>query len=296
MAELFQTKRNQAIKLYEKAGQPFVATTKPYVSSIPVIWDVVSAYPAAPATPVMAHAVARAGQSFRWFSYGVGNNIGDGFGNQYNATDDDTNQTDSNNTNGGEDFVIEGMSSTARSVRALYPANQALDAIADVDVLNWYRGIIQAQGTVPAAGLDPAALGMPPQHSSPYNLESVLYSAVAPHISLNFQFDRKKVEYIGTLDEFPEGGGKSYLRANGEPRTDNRYRIPEGYVWRRKGQKDSDFNVIGTLQRAVIVPITLVPLLGSASGEDQIIVVPQRLVLDVKLRAHGLALDFPSQN
>jgi len=294
MADLFQTKRSQAIRLYEKAGQPFTATTKPYVSSLPVIFDVVEAFPSP--GPVMAHAVARAGQVYRWFSYGVGNNIGDGFGNTYNCTDDDTNQTDSNNTNGGEDFIIEGMSATARSVRQLYPSNQALNALTDPDVLNWYRGIVTAQANVPAAGLDPAALGTPPQESSPYNLESVLFSAVSPHISLNFQFDRKKVEYIGTLDEFPEGGGKSYLRSNGEPRTDNRYRIPEGYIWRRKGQKDSDFNVIGTLQRPIIVPISLVPLLGTAGSETPTIVVPQRIVLDIKLRAHGLSLDFPSQN
>lgn len=294
MADLFMTKRTKAIKLYEKAGQPFVATTKPYVSTLPIVFDVVEPYPKG-GPFVMAHAVARASQSLSFFSYGVRDNIGDGFGNNYNATNDDTNQATKDSTNGGEDFIIEGVSASARSVRQIYD-KAAFSSLTDPDIINWYNGVLVAKGDVPAAGIDPAALGTPPQESAPANLEQALMSAVMPHLAVNFSFDRKRVEYVGTMDEFPEGGARSYLRANGEPRADNRYRIPEGYMWHRKGVKDSEFNLIANLARPVIVPISLLGLLGTANANEPLIVVPTRIALDIKVRLHGLSLDFPSEN
>jgi len=293
MAELFQTQRSKLVEIYAKAQQPFVATTKPYKSTRPLLFTVVEAKPAGAA--VMAHAVARAGQQLIFFNYGVGDDISDAFGGTFEATDAETNQGDSNNTNGNNDFVMEGVSSSAKGVRIQYPATTATTtgAITDADVISAYEGGQSLGGGPPPEVTDPASLMLPPQASSPFNLEHALYTAVAPSLAVQFVFDREKTEKVGTLDEIPEGGAKSYLKANGDPRTDNRYRIPEGYMWRRAGEPDSHFNVILTLRDPIVVPITLIGLFGAVQSP---LVIPKKIALDITIRVHGLNVRVPSNN
>jgi hypothetical protein len=274
---------------------PFTAETKPYKSTRPLIFNVVDFFPTGAGNATMAHAVAPAGQILNFFAYGQGDQIPDGFGNQFPATDDDTNQQTAFQTEGAEEFVIEGMSLSGRSVRAKYNITPPIiGGPTDPAVLAAYYG-----PTVPGAYnqqavpfMDPGALAIPPQAMSPFNLEQALLSAAQPHLSVVFQWDRRNTQFIGTADELPEGGGKSYLRANGQPSTNNRYKVPEGYLWRRKGQPDSNFQCIMVLQRPVVVPITLIGTFGSDTVDDTL----SKLALDITVRAHGLSVEPLSNN
>jgi hypothetical protein len=280
MSELFVTQRTKLVRLYKKAGQPFVATTKPYISTRPIPFEIADAQ-----AGVMAHAVCRKQNIPPFFGYGVGALVPDGLGGGANmeATEDMTNLENPFSTNGSEDFVIEGVSSTAKCMRIKY-ADTVSAALTDPDVIASYRGL--------RCVVDPASLEFVPQMNSPFNLELPFMSALTPMAQIIFRWGKKRVEYIGRLDEIPEGGAKSFLRANGDPRIDNRYRIPEGYLWRRKGQPDSDFAMDLIIPTAFLVPITLVPLLGTTSPT----VVPQKIVLDLTIRTHGLSVDMPTSN
>jgi hypothetical protein len=83
------------------------------------------------------------------------------------------------------------------------------------------------------------------------------------------------------------------LRANGEPNNSNIYRIPEGYLWRRAGQPDSEFTANLTLQRALVVPINgIIPYVTGAAADA----VPTTIWMEVTMRLFGLAVDLPSAN
>jgi hypothetical protein len=279
----FVTQKTKLIQQYDALGVPYEAKTKPYISTQQFVLQIVDAFPAAAIT--MAHAVLRAGQTVTWFGYRLGDNIPYGPANvTRQALESDTNLSKPRMTNGVEDFVIEGVSATVKSQRLDYSSTVYTGV--DPDVINAYLG--------KAIIYDPAALSSPPQQFSPFNLEKAIYSAIAPAIPVEFEWDRRRVEKIGRLDQWVEGGGKSFLNANGDPRTDNRYRIPEGYLWRREGQPDSEFICRGTTPEAVVVPINLIIPPNNSSSTTN--VKPNDLFIDVTVRLHGLSLSLPSGN
>jgi len=260
-------------------NQPYEAKTKPYKSSQQFQYNVVDALPG---SAVMAHAILRVNFLVTWFSYKLGDALPYGpAGVNRIAVESDTNLSKPRQTNGVEDMVIEGISATAKSLRVEYTTT--IFTGTDPDDIAAYLGT--------RAIFDPASLMAPPQMFSPFNLEVPLFEAMKPITAIEFEWDRRRVEKIGTLDEIPEGGAKSFLRASGDPRTDNRYRIPEGYMWRREGQPDSEFIVRGTVAEAVVVPISLIATQGGSTLQK-----PNNLYLDVTVRLHGLALSLPSAN
>lgn len=287
---LFMTQRRRMIQSYKEAKEPFSASTKPYKSTVSYVYGAVNAI----AASSVVWMVAQQGQSNGWFSYKIGDqvpgNSGNGavFTNAYrSATEADTNISKARTTNGAEDFVIEGMSCSHRSTRANFasggggaPAN-----ITDTTVT------AALAGNVPL--WDPAALYLPPQCMSPFNLEDVLFRALIGHISVQFEWDRSKTVKIGTLEQLPEGAGNSYLRSNGEPSTNDRYRIPEGYLWRREGQPDSEFVCTGNLTEPVAIP--MLSVLGP-SATTPILIYPGFITIDVVMRLHGLSVKLPSRN
>lgn len=281
------TQRQRIIEKWKASGRPYITTFKAYKSTAQVQFDVVQPLGGTAAEPAMAHAVARAGQTIEFFSYGMGEAIPYGpapMTRRANAAD--TNLARAHSTNGQEDFVIEGASLTASSTRVAYDQD-LLATIIDPDVIGAYRGNVPLH--------DPASLIAPPQVSSPFNLEQVLMQAVAPLATFEIEFDRRRKEQIGTLDQVPEGGAKSFLRAHGDPRTDNRIRFPEGYVWMGEGQPDSEMIVRATLKTAVVIPISTVEVLAMLNVDAQQ-VPPKFLFLDLALRVHGLSCGPQSRN
>ncbi len=290
---LFQTQRKKVIDAYKAAGEPFTASTKPYKSTVSWQFTQANVITASSVTWL----IARQGQSLAWFGYKIGDVVP---GNQnlstpYRAaTEADTNLSKARTTNGAEDFVIEGMSATNPTLRISYAtadggtpgaAVATGGIITDADVA---RAVVAGN-----AIFDPGALYVPPQLQSPFNLENGLYRALAPHISLEFEWDRGRIVKIGTLEQLPEGAANSYLRSVGEPSTNDRYRIPEGYLWRREGQPDCEFVTRGTLTEPVCVPILNVAIPSSVTPAVSVIGLA---MLDVVVRLHGLSVKLPSRN
>lgn len=277
---LFQTQRAKVLEMYKRARQPFHARTKPYKSTQQFVFTVVDPLPAAPNMTV-AYAVLRAQQRVEWFSYKVGDAIPFGNGTTKTATEGDTNQSKARNTNGTDDFIIEGISASCKTRRIIYADADAV--LSDADAEGAHEGSV--------ALYDPGAIASVPQLCSPFNGEDVFFEALKTQCAIEFEWNRETVIKIGTLDEIPEGGAKSFLRASGDPRNDNRYRIPEGFLWRRSGEPDGDFIVRGTVTDPIVVPVSLVGLAGVATLR-----IPTHIFVDVTVRLHGLSCSLPSNN
>lgn len=285
----FTTQRTALLDQYKAAGQAITCRTIPYQSTGVFQFDVVDQ--ALTTAPGVAYAVARKNQVLTLFNYGVGDQIflGGGGGNT-RATESDTNQGEGSRTNGAEDFVIEGVGFYCKSARVLYSAGTG----------NLYAGtgkpidpdvLAALDGDVPI--YDPAAINVPPQVQSPFNLENGMFQALIDNISVDFLFDRKRTEKIGTVNVMPCASAKSFLRANGNPENHNLYRIPEGYLWRRAGQPDSEFTANLTLQRQIVVPLNgIIPYVTGAAADA----FPTTIWLEVAMRLFGLAVDLPSAN
>lgn len=275
----FQTQKSKLLAQYAALGTPYEAKTKPYKSSQQFQFSIADAFPG---TVTMAHAILPTGTQVLWFGYKLGDALPYGpAGVTRPAVESDTNLSKPRQTNGVEDMVIEGISATCKSERIQYATT--IFTGTNADDIAAYVGLRPVY--------DPAALMTPPQMFSPMNSENVLFSALAPLCAVEFEWDRRRVEKIGTLDEIPEGGAKSFVRSNGDPRTDNRYRIPEGYLWRREGMPDSEFVTRGLIAETLIVPISLIATQGGATLQ-----APLSLFIDVTVRLHGLALSLPSAN
>lgn len=280
----FNTARKQMLDLYNKRFPAYIASTRPYISTAFFYFDVVDALPAGAAT--MAHAVLRRQQKATWFGYGAGTPIPQGpaaLPPQKQSTAGDTNLNVAKNTNGAEDFIIEGISATAKQKRILWAA-AATPAVTDPDVISAYAGINKVK--------DPGALMSPPQFDGPLNLEDELMQIVSSQVSFTIIWDRRGQVPIGRLDQIPEGAAKSFLEANGNPETMNRYKAPEGYLWRKSPKPDSQLFIEGVVEDAAVMPITAVALGGATTP----LVLPSRLFIDVTVRLHGLGLSLPSSN
>jgi len=280
--QLWMRARDELLAAYHASNQPYYATTKPYISSQTFVFDVVNALPAV--TPTIAYAVLRKGQEITFFDYGVGSQMpwAPGTANQTKtATDADTNLSQGRRTNGVDDYCIEALSCTHKASRVAYAPGTT--AATDQSVIQAFIGnrIV----------MDPAASMMPAQVQSPFNLEDAISDAIRSVTSISFEWDRERIIKIGRLDEIPEGGAKSFLRASGDPRTDNRYKVPEGYLWRKQGQPDSEFVVIAVVEDDVVVPITLSAPDGGAANA-----VPLFLYADMTIRLHGMAIRPIGQN
>jgi len=280
----FTTTRDDIFNEYAAEKRQFGCSTRPYISVQTVVFDVLNALPVGGV--VMAHAVAKAKQELVWFGFGDGDTLqigSEAFPLAKKANDADTNLSSGHKTNGVEDFVIEAISSSVQGMRIKYDADD-VPASLDGTVEGAYTGKIKL--------VDPAALIAPPQFGSPLNLEDVFYEAVAAKISAKLVWDKKGFIPVGTMDQFPEGGARSIIRAHGDPRVDNRYKIPEGYAWRRVDKTDGEFSVQGKLEDAVVIPISLVAF----EGADTPLVVPQQIYVDIRMRLHGLGFGKPGRN
>lgn len=282
MSDLFLPQRDKLLKMYAAAGQPFRASTLPYHSVRSLKFEIAHA----DTTNGIAYAVARANQTLDFFSYGVGDRISLGPTANYQATEAETNLAKAKSTNGASDFVIEAVGITCRAMSVAYSSATALassPAITDTDVAGAFTGATPI--------CDPASLLMPPQGQSPFNLENAPFAAILPFLSLEFEWDRKRSEKLGCCDLLPQASGGSALRSNGVPHTDNRYRIPEGYMWRRDGEPDGEFVARVRVERAIVIPVSLRTQIGAATY-----VAPDALYCELAMRLFGLEVSLPSSN
>lgn len=270
---MFQTAREKLLRTYDKAKADYIANTMPLHSTRTIKFDVVSS----DVPNNIAYAVARENQVIPFFDYGIGDNINLG-PLSTTARECETNLAEGKSTNGSSDFVIEGVGFGCRGARVVTDH----DTPVDPDALDACQG--------EAVLFDPGAIIAPAQVHSPFNLENGMFQALLGYLSLEFEWDRSRVEKLGVVDLLPQAGAASYLRANGEPASDNRYRIPEGYIWRRDGQPDSEFVARCRLDRAVVIPLNISVYPGDVP------IAPSAIYLEVVMRLFGLNLRLPSAN
>ena len=277
MSNLIPTERDRMFEAFTKKGGRFRVETKPHKSMRPLVLEVVDV---GKPEAGLAWAVFRKGSPIEFFTYGQGDAIPDGVGGTRQATAVETDLSEGGKTTGDETFVIEGISASRAMVRVVTPT-EFRSMPADPAVLASLAGLSALE--------DPAAIIAPPQVFSPFNLQDAIFNAIAPACAIELEWDRTRKTQIGTLDEIGEGGPKSFLRSNGEPHPSNRYKIPEGYVWRAAGRTDSNFLVRLTAQRDVVIPLNL-----AALGE--VTIAPTKIVLDLAIRLHGMRFARPSTN
>jgi hypothetical protein len=262
------------------------ALTQPYRSGGRLSGVVVDALPATSAARTQAAVVFRKGFTLSLFSYGVGeeiqlnNTVGNG---TRKATEADTNLQKGSETVGDETVIIDSLSMGQTGASVEYPA-AALTAYADSDVLDAAKG-----GPQGAVLFDPSANIAPPEMFGPMYGENVLWQALAPNCDVVFNWDRERVQHLGTLEQMFCGSGQSLLRANGEPQPMARFMIPESRVWRAKGsgKGNSIFSLDITVRRSVVVPITLVRVAGATAGDFPL---PTTVHCEMTARVHGLAI------
>lgn len=265
----FQTLREVRQAEYEAKYGTFAFNTKPYKSMVSWQFDVVAS-----GTAGFGFAIARAQQVREWFAYGIAEQIQMTPGTTRAATPADTNLSKGRRTNGVEDMVIEGLSASIASQRIEYNVADIPAGVTDPDARNALLGLRPMT--------DPASIWTPPQYMSPFNLERAMHQAILTNIDLELEWDRKTKLPFGTLDQAPEGAGKSFLQANGSPNVDNRYRAPEGYAWRPQGVGDSELIVRGQLEIPITVPLNIITFPGGNAP-----VSPVRIYVDVLMRLHG---------
>lgn len=282
-SKLFMTQRKAMIAAYEQAGEPFSASTKPYKSTVSWVWTATNPI----LTSTVGWYVCRQGQRLEWFGYKIQDPLPGAQAAYRSATEADTNLSKARTTNGAEDFVIEGLSASHARTRLTDLFANTAGTIVDPDVAASRSGLVPI--------IDPAALYTPPQIQSPFNLENALYRAMAPIIAVEFEWDRSKVVKMGTLEQLPEGAANSYLRTSGEPSTNDRYRVPEGYLWRREGQPDSEFIVRGFTTEPVAAPYLMVSVPNNTTT-PAVPLATGNVNLDVLIRLHGLSIKLPTRN
>jgi len=192
------------------------------------------------------------GDDVRAFAYGVGDGRGvagytgaDGV-----ATIADTNQSDRNQTTGGQNLIIHGIA--IQPLAVAFHLNESESGPHRIRPADWH-------------------------------LLAALFNSVSVEVLLN---GGENVFKLGLMGMLPGGGGldggapgivdaqaiagmprsKPYP-TNGWPVRNNFFKLPEGLVWRNQSNSDSQFNVRYTPQRQIVVNSGGSPENG-ASGVD----------------------------
>jgi hypothetical protein len=233
-------------------------------------------------------------QELVFFDYHAGSTIRFGSDGGFMATEAETNLVNDRQTNASEDFAITGIGMSQRGMRVTY-ANGVITSNGP-----WGTGVA-TDATTPVGralrGLesicDPAAIVMPAQGQSPFNLEEAMFTGIQGLVDVTIEWDNRRKVSLGTMDLFPQGGARSLLRANGVPTSENRYDIPEGYKWGRTSGSDAQLVVRAVLRHPLIVPLNLVipPLLSPSAY-----VAPTQIDLEIVLRAYGMGFAESSEN
>lgn len=287
---LFNSKRTDLLDLYGQNKVPFLATTRGLHSVRSIVFDAVNIDTA---TNTIGYLVARRGQVITFFNYGINESIELAADPNHRANEADTSLTKGGRTTASADLAIEWITMHPRAVKNRYTRAGAAPffpgfvaaAMAATDPI---QGMLD--GLVPL--VDPFGMVMPADAGSSATLQHVLYQSIAPHMTARFEWDNAdRTEKMGTCDQFVEGGGASYLNSNGEPSVNNRFRIPEGFIWARESQPASEMQVVVRLEDDVVVPFT--PVANPITGTFTVL---QACYVEILMRVGGLLLRVPGSN
>jgi hypothetical protein len=269
----------------KKNNTDFVVCTKPVHSTQSLTGEIVNAN----TTLGYAYLKFAKNQQMIFFEPALGSSGQLAADPNHKWTEADTNLTKPRSTPGAADMAIEGIGFEVRDIKpefaastGYFPAAQTVDKAVDTAL----------RGFTPI--YDPGNLVLPVELSSPVMLEQVPMSALAPHLTMQFEWDQAtRTEKIGTANQLTTGGGSSLLHANGLPSPQNRFEIPEGYIWSRDGEADCEFVCRMTLADDVIIPIHLNV---DPEGVPSTFSAPTNIHIEFVMRAFGLQLRMPGKN
>lgn len=288
MNELFQTKRKELLDAYAKNGVPFLATTRGLHSVAAVQFDVENQS----AAGQVGYLVAHRGQILNFFNYAIGTPIPLAGNPAHIATEAETSLTSARRTTASADLSIEWITMGPKGIKESFTEAAAAPLFPDFVAGANPTASVMAALRGQAKMVDPFSQVIMPEVGASATLEHVLYQVVAPELTAKIEWDNAdRTEKIGPCSQFVEGGGNSYLKANGEPSVNNRFRIPEGFLWAREGQPASDLTVICTLQNDIVVPFTP-PASLLAAGFP----LPTHVWLEISMRLGGMLLRVPGSN
>ncbi len=275
---------------YDKPGAPqYQVITHPYFSTGAFPFTVIdSQVDAAGFTRIVLK--CQRGTVIDFFGYAIEDNAqGAGLSPAFAATDAETNLAVRHQTN-NEDFAIEGVAVSARGTRIAYPNMGASIFAANPP----FHQAVQL-GTVTIT--DPGSQLTPPELSSPLVLEDAIMQCIRGKVSFQVFFDRKADDHLARLDKFPEGGGNSYLRANGEPSHHNFFRLQEGYVWRNSNaQTDKLLSLLVTMEDDAYILATLPSLFQGSSASGLAVGALAAVSYEFTVWLFGRAFYIPSRN
>jgi hypothetical protein len=288
-----QTQRARVLREFESEGHPYEVNTKPYHSTQTLEGRVVHFD-----GPNQFAWLIFEKQTLHFFSYGIGDRVP--FGNfERRANGADTNLSRAKSTNGAAEVVIEGLGFGMRGVRYVDSAGAPVSPINATGAAAFMATAPPTDPHVVAAiagqcpVIDPGSILLPPQVYSPFNLEDAIFNGLIGYMSVVIEWDRKRVERLGSVDIMPQGSARSLLRSNGVPTSKNVFCVPEGLLWRRDGQTDSELECRVTLEEDCVA----VPLVLNQDPQDATdIVAPSHIYLDIVARLYGLEVDIPSSN
>lgn len=287
---LFNSKRTDLLELYGKNGVPFLATTRGLHSVRSIQFDAINIDLA---TNTVGFLVARRGQRIVFFNYGLNDSIELAADANHRANEADTSLTKGSRTTASADLAIEWITMHPRAIKARYTPAVAAPLFPDfvaAAMANNDPVQLALQGMAPI--LDPFGMVVPADVGSSATLQHVLYQAIAPHLTCRFEWDNAdRTEKMGTCDQFTEGGGASYLNSNGEPSVNNRFRIPEGFIWARESQPASEMVVTCTLENDVVIPYT--PVAAPVTGTHTVLL---NAYVEIIMRVGGILLRVPGSN
>jgi hypothetical protein len=288
---LFNTKRQDLLGLYGQNKVPFLATTRGLHSVRSIQFDVMNLDLA---TSTVGYLVARRGQTIVFFNYGLNDSIELAADPTHRANESDTSLTKGSRTTASADLAIEWITMHPRAIKAQYAQAAGAPFYPDFTIATTLPGvdpvIAALFGAVPM--VDPFGIVIPADVGSSATLQHVLYQAIAPHMTCRFEWDNAdRTEKMGTCDQFVEGGGASYLNSNGEPSVNNKYRIPEGFIWARESQPASELQVVCKLENDVVIPYT--PVAAPITGTHTILA---HAYVEILMRVGGLLLRVPGSN
>jgi hypothetical protein len=289
---LFNSKRTDLLDLYAKNGVPFLATTRGLSSVRSIAFDAIDIDLVG---NNVGYLVARKGQSISFFNYGINDSIELSGDPTHRANEADTSLTTGRRTTASADLSIEWITMHPRAIKVQYtptipaaPSSFPDFVAAAIAVGDPVGEMLAGQ----AAIVDPFGLVVPADVGSSATLQHVLYQAIAPHLTCRFEWDNAdRTEKMGTCDQFVEGGGASYLNSNGEPSVNNRFRIPEGFLWARESQPASQLEVIVELRDNVVIPYS--PVAAPVTGVHTVL---QHAYVEILMRLGGLLLRVPGSN
>lgn len=259
-------------------GKDPIIRQKTYRSTLPVTFTVADANPAlAPAGFALATLAPTPDNALAFFSYGISDQIPDGFGGQIKATATDTNQSKGKQTNGGEVVGIEGVSFGCVGMRLQYDP-----AIVGAIPVGAITPVLRKTLLGGAVLRDPASVMSPPQFDSPANLENPWLDTWASSTTFTPQFDTTNQQPLGALDEAGEGGARSFLKSHGDPNTANKFRMPDGLLWMPDGEEGSNLIFVAQPTHALSMVLTGAVTLPGATVANP--VFPVQIVMDVVMR------------